>query len=110
MMHTDQAFRNPEHGPAIVRALRSLAFGDADLIAQAVGTIGHSWSVQSFDDYEGYLSVLVEPEDASQPSYLISGTLDQIELARLSYDNLRTLGCFQNVATTADQLIQLLQG
>lgn len=111
MMHTDQVFRSFEHGPAIIRALRSLTLRDADLIAQALGATGNGWSVQTYDECEGYLSILVEPKDGTvgQPSYLISGPVNRIELALVSDDNLRTLGCFQNLAIAAEELIQLLQ-
>lgn len=93
MMHTGHNYRDLEQGPATIRALRSLAPRDADAITQAVAAVGDGWSVQTSDDYDGYLCILVEPQDetAGQLTYLISGTVNRIELAEMHHDEMHTI-------------------
>ena len=46
---------------ATIRALSSITSQQADTIAQAVQASGRAWDVQTIDDYDGYLSILIEP-------------------------------------------------
>jgi hypothetical protein len=111
MMHPDQAYRVLEQGPVAIRALRSLRSDDTETVIHAIAAAGKGWSVQVCDDYDGYRSILVEPKDesAAHPAYLISGTVNWIELAEIRNDELSTVGAFDNVTSAAKALASLLR-
>ncbi len=94
-----------------IRALSSLTSSDVDMLSCAVNRLTTGWMVQTCDDYDGYLSILIEPADqaASQASYLISGTVNRLELAQLCGDELVTVGIFGDVHTVIDQTVRFLQ-
>jgi hypothetical protein len=91
-----------------IRALSSLTSQNAHTIARTIAALDDGWSVQTWDDYDGYLSILIEPPDqaTAQPSYVISGTIQRIELAKLRGDELITLGAFDSVCSAVDQLVR----
>ena len=96
---------------APIRALRSLRLRDAEIITQVVGPIGGAWTVQTFDDYDGYLSILVEPcsQGAEQrPSYLVSGKTGNAELIAVDGDQCQTLGHFGDIYGLAAELTSRL--
>ena len=99
MMHTQPVFRDRDHNLALVRALRSLRLGDAEVVSKIVDAF-ENWSVQTGDDYDGYLFMVIEPsaEYARQlPSYVVSGKTGQIELAVVHGDDCQTLGRFDDI-------------
>ena len=110
-MHTHQLDQDLDQGPVMVRALHSLTQQQAAIITRAVAAAAPHWSVQTCDDYDGYLSIMVElvgpgPE---QPAYYISGTIGRIELAEVRQDALSTLACFSNVNEVATRLTKILR-
>ena len=109
-MHNGYPLCHPSQAPVVVRALHSLTAQNADTIGRTIAELDRGWAVQTWDDYDGYLSILIEPvdQDAAQPSYSISGTVKRIELAKLCGDEMITLGAF-TVQTVADQLVRILQ-
>src|SRR5579875_3792876 len=99
MKHTDLVREDLHLNGVRIRALHSLRVKDAETVQHAIAYVPSDWSVQSFDDYDGYLSILVEPRDNSgQPAYLISGTTKQVEMASVHGDDLYTVGRFGMVA------------
>lgn len=101
--HVDQGF---ESRPVVIRALSSLTQEHARQIAEAVQGVDPDWELDLLDDYDGYLSVLVSRQDEAegQPCYLISGSIQQIQLSEIESDAMRQLGVFD----TIDQAIALL--
>ena len=110
MMPTDILFCDLEQGPATIRALRSLTLQHADMVTRIVDSVGGGWSVTAIDDYDGYLSIIVEPENAAYglPSYLISGTVAHIELAQVQGDSMRAIDAFDSITKLVSKLPQLL--
>lgn len=92
---------------ALMRAFRSIRGADAEIIARVADRFGGAWAVQTCDDYDGYLFVLIEPagDSAKQsPSYMVSGQTGQLELAMVDHDDCRTLGRFSNIDEVASAL------
>ena len=89
---------------ALVRAFRSLRVADAEIVAGVADRFDGAWAVQTCDDYNGYLFVLIEPvgNHAEQsPSYMISGQTGQLELAMIDRDDCHTLANFSNIDEVA---------
>ena len=95
---------------AIVRALSSITSQQADIIMKAVGDVEPTWEVQIFDDYEGYLSLLVEPalQSDKQNGFSIAGTAQRLELWEAHGDDLKPLGSFGHVDDLTARLIDLI--
>ena len=100
-----------EQTSALIRALDSLWAGDAYLITNMVEAKNGRWSVQTGDDYDGYLFLLIEPtsENECLPSYLISGKTGQLELAAIDGDQCKTLGRFSETEDLVSDLTIRLQ-
>ena len=111
-MHTGQISQAWEQGPVTLRALRSLTPRTLDTVRSAITDVPGLWVVEQHDDYDGYLSILISPETGGddQPTFLISGTIGQVELAHSQGDELHTLGRFADVDATIAALIKLLTG
>ena len=94
----------------MIPALTNLTHEHANQIAEAVQAGPPDWEVDVLDDYNGYLSVLVsmQHELEAQPSYLIAGTVQQIELSEVQGDILRELGPFDTLQQASDALLVLL--
>ncbi len=111
-MHTRPISFDLDQNSTLVRAFLSLRASDVEIVAHAVDGFGGSWSVQTCDDYDGYLFILVEPsaQRAGQlPSYMISGKTGQIELAAVDGDDCQTLGRFGDIyGITAELAFRLL--
>ena len=109
-MDTSQCVQNLEQGPVTIRALHSLTQQQAAIITRVVAVVAPRWSVQSCDDYDGYLSVMVEPVGPSpeQPTYYISGTINRIELAEVRQDTFTALACFNDISAVATRLAKIL--
>jgi len=95
---------------AVIRALSSLTHEHANQIAEAVAAGAPEWEVDRLDDYNGYLAVLVSLADDmdAQPSYLISGTVQRVELSEVRGDTLRELGPFDSLEQAIDALLVAL--
>jgi hypothetical protein len=111
MMHTPPVFRDQDHNLALVRALRSLRLEDAQVVSKIVDGF-ENWSVQTGDDYDGYLFMVIEPSPehlAQPPSYMVSGQTGQIELAAVHGDACQPLGRFDDIyGLTAELCSRLL--
>jgi hypothetical protein len=109
MMHTDHLSTDWIQGPVTIRALHSLTLRDAEAVSQAVLALQPGWSVQTSDDYDGYLSIIVAPEDdGTHPTYLISGKKRAIDLAAMRDDNIVTLASCNTLHEIIAALIQQL--
>lgn len=98
MMRTVQSDRTWEQGPVAIRPLRSLTSEALKVVANVVCALPGNWGLEHHDDYEGYLSVLISAAgDSDAPTYLISGPVGQIELAKFERDELHTLGRFEDI-------------
>ncbi len=82
----------------------------AGTITQAVRACGDVWDVQAIDDYDGYLSILIEPTVRSdeQKAFFISGTAQRLELFEAHDDNLIPVADFSDVERLSIQLLDLI--
>lgn len=112
MKHAQSTFSDLDQNCTLVRAFRSLRVGDVEIIRMVVDPFGGNWSVQTGDDYDGYLFILIEPsaEHVEQlPTYMVSGKTGQIELSKVCDDNCQPLGRFEDIyAATAELTFRLL--
>ena len=94
----------------IVRALRSITAQQAEKITQAVQACDRAWEVQTIDDYDGYLSIFVEPivQSDKQKSFFISGTAERLELFDAQGDNLVAIASFNDVEAISARLLILI--
>jgi hypothetical protein len=97
-------------GPAVIPALSSLTHDHATQIENAVKTSAPEWDVDRTDDYDGYVAVLVslKHDIDARPTYLISGTVDRVELAEVHGDTLRELGPLDSLEQAIEALIAVL--
>ncbi len=112
-MHTCPMSSDLNQNIALVRAFRSLRARDAEIVAQVVDGFDGGWSVQTCDDYDGYLFILIEPsaERSRQwPSYMVSGKAGQIELAAVDGDDCQMLGRFGDIYGLTAELVSRLLG
>ena len=110
MIYSGQSNRVWEQGPVTIRALSSLTREASDIVKRAVEGAAPDWCVDEIDDYDGYLSIVVSRRDEHEgdPTFVITRTADQIELARLQADQLRTIATFATVEDASAGLIGLL--
>jgi hypothetical protein len=110
MIYSGQTNRVGEEGPVTIRALSSLTREASDVVKRGLGRAAPGWCVDEVDDYDGYLSIVVSPIDEREgdPTFLISGTAHQIELARLQADQLQTVATFASIEDATAKLIGLL--
>jgi hypothetical protein len=109
MIHTDQIDQAWEQGPVTIRPLRSLTQQAFDAVREAIGGMPGNWTLERHDDYEGYLSILISPEsEADVPSFLISGQVGLMEVAKFQGDELHTLGRFESLEATIAELVRAL--
>ena len=94
-----------------IRALSSITPEQADTITKAVQASGSAWTVQTTDDYDGYLSILVEPtiHRDEQKSFFIAGTAQLLELFESHDDTLTKLDDFNTVDAISIKLIELIK-
>lgn len=96
-------------GPVIIRALQSLTKSHMESVAKAVAALPTEWSLNVHDDYDGYLSVIIEPVGHDSATFLLSGTTEKIEVCKLDHDD-RMLKCgsFNTIEAATVQLQTLL--
>lgn len=97
-------------GLVTIRALSSITSQQAKMIAQAVHASGSAWDVQTMVDYDGYLSILIEPSlsDDQRNSFFISGVAQRLELLETDDDEVSALGSFSDVQALSAQLLNLI--
>lgn len=95
---------------ATIRALSSITAQQADIIAQDVQASGLAWTVQTTDDYDGYLSILIAPgvDDGQEKSFFISGTAQRLELFEAYQDNMVSLANFSDAEAVSARLMDLI--
>ncbi len=110
MIHSSPLYLTPEQHPVTIRAIQSLTQSQADAVSRAVGALSAEWSVDQHEDYEGYLSLVVSRDDqkSTGPTFLISGSVDRIELAELRADELHRLGNFSAIDELIAELARTL--
>jgi hypothetical protein len=110
MMTASQPPRGANQHLASIRALGSITSQQADIIMQAVQTSGLAWTVQTTDDYDGYLSILVEPivHGDSQKSFFIAGTTQKLELFEAYDDDMTLVASFSDVEAISARLLDLI--
>lgn len=96
---------------AVIRALSSITLDQADKLTEIVRGAELAWDVQTFDDYDGYLSILLTPliESENEKSFSITGKAERLELWQIHGDDFTPLGSFDSVDQLSDRLIKLLQ-
>jgi hypothetical protein len=110
MIYSGHSNRVWEQGPVTIRALSSLTSEASGVVKRAVERAAPDWCVDTIDDYDGYLSIVVSRVDEHEgdPTFLISRRADQIELARLQADQLRSIATFATIEDATATLIGLL--
>ncbi len=111
MMTTSQPPRDASSQASVtIRALSSITSEQADTIVRAVQASGSAWTVQTTDDYDGYLSILVEPivQHDEQKSFFISGTAQHLELFEACDDDMTSVASFSDVEAVSARLLDLI--
>ncbi len=111
MMTTDLPRRDAFNRDSItIRALSSITVQQADTIAQAVNTIAQDWEVLTMNDYDGYLSILIEPMGGNdeQNSFFVSGTSKRLELSETEADHISAIATYSDVQGLLAGLLGLL--
>ncbi len=110
MMTTTHPHQNANQDPVIIRALSSITPKQADTIAQAVHASHQDCEIQIVDDYNGYLSVLIEPSvsRSEQKAFFISGTAQRLELFEAYNDDLALIATFSDVGDLSARLLDLI--
>ncbi len=108
MMITTQPFPGAlNQVSAVIRALSSITSQQVDTIAQAIQASGRAWGMQTIDDYDGYLSILIEPSvrDDEQKTLFISGTAQHLDLFEGYGDDMRSVATFNDVEELSARLL-----
>ena len=110
MMTKDKPVRNQNLESATTRALNSITSEQAEIIVQAVRAAGAGWDVQTADDYDGYLSILIAPDVSAnkQTSFFVAGIAQRLELFVSSDDNMTSLASFNDVQGLSVVLLDLI--
>ena len=105
---TDQQL---DMGPVTIWALRSLTKSHMDHVTKAVGALPAAWFLDIHDDYDGYLSAIIEPADQSSATFLLSGTIERIEISMMDRDDriLTCCGSFTTIEAAIAELQTLLK-
>ena len=94
--------------PAPLRAYDSLTQQHMAVVLQAVEAVSGAWQVDQHESYEGCLTILVTAADSDgeAPSFIVSGRLKHIELARIDgEDDLCECGCFSTIEEATAALV-----
>jgi len=87
--------------------LSSITPQQAETIIRAIQTGSYDCDVQTFDDYNGYLSVLIEPRTLGNdiPAYFITGTKQHLELLKAHNDDLTPIAAFSDIGDLSAELM-----
>ena len=109
-MHSSRSYFDLEQRPVTIRAFRSLTHDHADAVSKVVRPLSGKWSVDCHDDYNGYLLILILPAQSLGDwlGFLISGTIECIELAELRDEQLIQIDSFTNVGAASAELASRL--
>jgi len=107
MMTKDKPVRAQNAESATIRALSSITPAQAEIIVRAVRTTGPGWDVQTADDYDGYLSILIAPDVSAdkQTSFFVAGTARRLELFEACDDSMTSLASFNDVEDLSAALL-----
>lgn len=112
MMTENQPRRTAvNHDAAVIRALSSITLDQADKLTEIIRGAGPAWDVQTFDDYDGYLSLLLTPfiQSENEKSFSITGKAECLELWQVHGDDFTPLGSFDSVDQISARLMELLR-
>ena len=95
---------------AVIRALSSITLDQADRLTEIIRSAEPTWDVQTFDDYDGYLSLLVTSlvESGNEKSFSITGKTECLELWQVQGDDFTPLGSFDSVDQLSARLTDLI--
>ena len=102
------ALPNFEKASLVIRALSSITPEQADLVVDSLATLAGSWFVERHDDYDGYMSIVISPDDFDAPSLIMSGKANAIELSEMRDDTLHMRGRFSDIDAAIGALLGLL--
>lgn len=112
MIDTTQVFHSGhEQGDIVIRALSSITSEQVDAIGHIVRASMQPWDFQMMTDYDGYVSILIEPSTVSdeQRAFFISGTAQHLELAETQGDSLASIVTFSTIDAIELRLTELLR-
>ena len=110
MMTKDKPVRDENLDSAIIRALSSITSDQVEIIVQAVGATGLGWDVQTTDDYDGYLSILIASTVSAhkETSFFVAGTAQRLELFKAYDDNMTSVASFNDIEGLTVVLLDLI--
>ena len=111
MMTKNQPARDAANqGLTNIRALSSITRHQADIIVQAVSEVAPTWDARTFDDYDGYLSILIQPaiQGDNEKALSIVGTAQRLELLEAHGDDLTPVASFSDVDHLVARLIDII--
>lgn len=90
----------------IIRALSSITPQQAETLVRALQAASPAWDVQTIDDYNGYMSVLIEPRTlGDMPAYFVGGTKQHLELLKAHNDDLIPIAVFSDIGELSAELM-----
>jgi len=97
---------------AVVRALSSITLDQADKLTEIIRGVEPAWDIQTFDDYDGYLSLLLTSliESKNEKSFSITGKAECLELWQVQGDDFTPLGSFGSIDQLSARLMGLIGG
>ena len=109
-MTKDKPARTQNAESATIRALNSITSAQAEIIVQAICATGPGWDVQTADDYDGYLSILIAPDVSAdkQTSFFVAGTVQRLELFEAHDDNMTSLASFNDAEGLSVALLNFI--
>ena len=110
MMTKDKPIRHENLDSATIRALSSITSDQVEIIVQAVGATGLGWDVQTTDDYDGYLSILIASTASAdkKTSFFVAGTMQRLKLFKAYDDNIRLVASFNDLEDLTVVLLDLI--
>ena len=92
---------------ATLRALSSITPQQAETLIRALQAGSHAWDVRTIDDYDGYMSVLIEPKTlgGDMPAYFVAGTKQHLELLKAHNDDLTPIAVFSDIGELSAELM-----
>ena len=92
---------------AVVRAQSSITPQQTETLVPALQASSYAWGVQTIDDYDGYMSVLIEPRTLGNdmPAYFIAGTKNHLGLLKAHKDDLPPIAIFSAIGDLSAELM-----
>lgn len=110
MMTKDKPVRDLNLNSSTIRALSSITLDQTEIIVQAVRATGRGWDVQTTDDYDGYLSIMVTPSISAdkETTFFVAGTAQRLELFKAYDDTMTSVASFNDAKDLSLVLLDII--